>query len=206
MSDLILQTIIFSLVLIIAMTGLVFFFKSNTSNQLSDLQVTNDELTDQNLRLAAEVNETKQALGVSQATIQHLKTIKDDFVNGQKTQQKQQEDISLLRTELSTLQAQYDEKVAQLETMSVDAVTTKAEIDSIKNLNLQLSRDNAELTEKVNQISDLKQEIASQKSEINEKNKQLAELMASKSADAESKKSKNAVYNNFQDMSKTKHR
>tara|TARA_R110000772_G_scaffold101674_3_gene202205 strand:- start:1487 stop:3136 length:1650 start_codon:yes stop_codon:yes gene_type:complete len=192
MTDLLIQTLIFSAVLIAALFIGIRFLKSQQNDtsiqQVEALTERNTELQTSNNSLQQSVSTLKEELAASNSTISHLNSIEVKFSELQQTCSQQLECIANNKAEISKLSTQADEKTLQLQRANNTLESANADITKLQQ-NLQtLSNENAEQSEKLNQLDELKQELTNLKETLVTRVNEVSELKSQLSADDEAKK------------------
>ncbi len=188
MTDLLIQTFIFSAVLIASLFVGIRFLKSqqndNSIQQSETLIEKNTELQTSNNSLQHNVSILKEELAASNSTISHLKSIEVKFSELQQTCSNQLEYIANNKAEISKLSTQVDEKILQLQRANNTLENTNADITKLQQNLQSLSNENAEQAEKLNHFQEVKSELVSTKAELakaNEKNRLISNENAEQS-------------------------
>ncbi|WP_259366946.1 MULTISPECIES: DNA recombination protein RmuC [unclassified Colwellia] len=196
MTELMLQTLLFSSITLIA--GVVFFKvinKQQTLTPVPDQTERCDELLENVALLETQIYQhvdektsLKEQLAGKSVAIEHLTKVADELDSQKQSNSTQAQVLTELKTDQSKLSTQVDEKNIQLQQLrqSLSAEQSKTEHNQVT---LQkLSNANAEQFEKLNQLEVLRKELENYKTAVASKDLQISELKVTLSADKEAKK------------------
>ncbi len=193
MTDLMLQTLIFSSILLIILFIAMRYIKQvqnpTQNDAVSVLEESNAELSKCNRQLSENVASLKQDLAVSQSNMTHLDGVQEALAKQQKDNAEYLNVIANLKAEVSKFTTQVEEKGAQLQRFTAELKDNKTEFVKLSQQNQSLSNENAEQSEKLKHLAELKADFQSSKTELSEKASELSELKSQLSADVEAKKS-----------------
>ncbi|GHF02086.1 DNA recombination protein RmuC [Thalassotalea profundi] len=188
MTDLLIQTFIFSAVLIASLLVGIRFFKNQQNNsslkQCEELILKNTELQTSNNSLQQSISSLKEELAAANSTISHLNSIEVKFSELQQTCSNQLEYIANNKAEISKLSTQIDEKTLQLQRTSNALDKANTDITQMQKHLQSLSNEKAEQAEKLNYFEEVKAEFASTKAEltqVREKNRIISNENAEQS-------------------------
>ena len=190
MTDLLIQTLIFSAVLIAALFIGIRFLKSQQNDtsiqQVEALTERNTELQTSNNSLQQSVSTLKEELAASNSTISHLNSIEVKFSELQQTCSQQLECIANNKAEISKLSTQADEKTLQLQRANNTLESANADITKLQQkriLDALKSPNHGSLTREEEPLvsPNLKETLVTRVNEVSELKSQL-------SADDEAKK------------------
>lgn len=183
-NDLLIQTSILSLVIVIALYLSMRVLRrqqnQNPTAEHQQLITKNAELQNCNEQQLESISVLKQELASSNASISHLSTSLSENENKQaqliKSIDEQASLITSQKAEISKLSTQAEQNGQQIKERNSELASTRSELMSGQQRNLELSNQCAEQVEKLNQFDDVKSELVTVKRALQESAEKILAL------------------------------
>mgnify|MGYP006132672219 CR=1 FL=1 len=193
MNDLFIQTLIFASITLSAVIGVLIYFKKSQAtvpNTVSEQLVNQLDLKAEELISARETNaNTRMALASAQTSLEHFSKLEGHTKKVSEQLATSAQALSECKVDLSRLTTQLEDKTNRVALLLDEAILLNQQVASLQSQNIQLSSNNAELTEKLKYFDDIQIELKQEKSTVIAKAEYITELKTQLSADLEAKKS-----------------